>query len=536
MAGPLSQMDNTEVVKRVSAVEAQLRRKTGKTKGKMGLKREHVLAVIHSNADAQTIGKPRGDIVWMAVMELVATRRHVNADMFFKAEHTELLRARGLAAMGQRPEGTAHKVELTQPVSKWLKEDEEQKGGSGGVYVIRPGKWKQMKDAKKKLIARRGGVDALVATVTLLSAQGKATMQQRPNKPANKGKWDTWVEDSVKWMIQREWLTAEEAVGLSAKALSIAQQHEVSKYTTLVLNLGEGWRSVARGVEEVFPGARVVGADKRGFTWVGAIVGRITAELKHDWSTANTDLITALSKKAGVSVRAWSMIALEPECTLFSTANAMNMHDGTAHGPWALKPQNIANATPERVQDEVRQYEEAIRGVVIQLESLERHPYLAFIVENPADSELWSLPEVLKILKRNKDWVIREVDRCAYGREEQKPTKFLTNRPEWEPKGRTGNGRCCAGKCTGRLTRSGKTEHPSQTLANSKEKRVDCGKKVGGRREWNMKAVVNAIEREFIEEAYPIIMKSQESSPVGGSKRTTTTRDARGERSRKRQR
>ena len=86
-----------------------------------------------------------------------------------------------------------------------------------------------------------------------------------------------------------------------------------------------------------------------------------------------------------------------------------------------VKPQNIANATPERMQEEVRQYEEAIRGyLVIYLESLERHPYLAFIVENPADSELWSLPEVLKILKRNKDWVIREVDRCAYGWEEQK--------------------------------------------------------------------------------------------------------------------
>ena len=37
----------------------------------------------------------------------------------------------------------------------------------------------------------------------------------------------------------------------------------------------------------------------------------------------------------------------------------------------------------------------------------------------------------------------------------------------------------------------------------------------GGRREWNIKAVVNAIERELIEEAYPIIMKSQGSSPVG---------------------
>ena len=214
----------------------------------------------------------------------------------------------------------------------------------------------------------------------------------------------------------------------------------------------------------------------------------------------------------------------------------MNMHDGTAHGLLALKPQNTANATPERVHDEVRQYEEAVRGVAIQLESLERHPYLAFIVENPANSELWYLPEVLKILKRNKDSVIREVDRCAYGREEQKPTKFLTNRPEWEPKRRTGNGRCCARKCKGWLTRSGKTEHPSQTLANSKGKRVDCKKKVGGRREWNIKAVANAIERESIEEVYPIIMKSQGSSPVGGSKQTTTTRDARGERNQKRQR
>ena len=90
------------------------------------------------------------------------------------------------------------------------------------------------------------------------------------------------MEDSVRWTTQHEWLTAEEAVSLSAKALSTAQKYEVSKDTTLVLNLGEGRRSVARGVEAVFPGAIVVGADKRGFTWVGPIVGRITAELKHD--------------------------------------------------------------------------------------------------------------------------------------------------------------------------------------------------------------------------------------------------------------
>ena len=56
-------------------------------------------------------------------------------------------------------------------------------------------------------------------------------MQQRPNEPANKGRWDDWVEDSAKWMVQHEWLTAEEAVDPSAKALSTAQHREVSKDT-----------------------------------------------------------------------------------------------------------------------------------------------------------------------------------------------------------------------------------------------------------------------------------------------------------------
>ena len=60
--------------------------------------------------------------------------------------------------------------------------------------------------------------------------------------------------------------------------------------------------------------------------------------------------------------------------------------------------------------------------------------------------------------------------------------------------------------------------------------------KITGRREWNITAVANAIERELIKETYPIIMKSQEGSPVGGSKRATTTRDARGGRSQKRRR
>ena len=116
--------------------------------------------------------------------------------------------------------------------------------------------------------------------------------------------------------------------------------------------------------------------------------------------------------------------------------------------------------TPEGVAEERQDYAEAIAGVVTQLESLERHPLLAFLLENPSNSELWELPRVLEILLRNPQWVIMETDRCAYGRREKKPTKILTNRLACVPKGLAGNGRCKEGKCTGWLTSSGQTKHP----------------------------------------------------------------------------
>ena len=63
----------------------------------------------------------------------------------------------------------------------------------------------------------------------------------------------------------------------------------------------------------------------RGFTWTGYQEGYITAEVHHDWtqksSAEGSDLITAVSKKAAVPPCAWDIIDLEPECTLFSTAN-----------------------------------------------------------------------------------------------------------------------------------------------------------------------------------------------------------------------
>ena len=66
--------------------------------------------------------------------------------------------------------------------------------------------------------------------------------------------------------------------------------------------------------------------------------GDITAEMMHDWdqqrSTAGSDLITAVSKKAAVPMGAWDVIDLEPECTLFSTASIQNISKGCTRGKY----------------------------------------------------------------------------------------------------------------------------------------------------------------------------------------------------------
>ena len=61
-------------------------------------------------------------------------------------------------------------------------------------------------------------------------------------------------------------------------------------------------------------------------------MGHITTEVEHDWSAQDTDLITALSKKASVPASRRSLVTLEPECTLLSAANATNQRNGSTHG------------------------------------------------------------------------------------------------------------------------------------------------------------------------------------------------------------
>ena len=480
-------------------VEAQLRTVTSTPRGKMAIRRAHVNRILHSQKAKRVLGKQRADVVWGCVAQLLASGAHANKDMHLSEENMAMLRAKGEAALGTGPRGVADKLEMTGSVYAWLVENEET--NQQGAFVIRPGKLTQLKNARKDGARKKGGQPAIMAAIVLLGAQGEATLMMDPNKARNRGTWDTWIEDSVEWMLTNGWISEAQAPGITELAIQTKQTHARPHAPTMwALNIGEGWRSVGRHIASIVPGAHIAGADRRGFTYTGTAMGHITAEIQHDWSTQDSDLITALSKKASVPVGKWDLITLEPECTLFSVANAINQASGSAHGQWALTELNILNSTPQRQSEEALRYQQAKDGVRIQLVSLERNPNIPFLLENPADSELWELEEVVEILARQPTWRKERIDRCAYGRMEQKPTIILTNIAGWRPRGSTGNGRCKGGRCTGTVTASGRTAHPRQTVANNKSKRVDNGGKTGGRYEWTTKAVVNALERNLLKE------------------------------------
>ena len=127
------------------------------------------------------------------------------------------------------------------------------------------------------------------------------------------------------------WLEEGGHKSVTVAARETAGEHEIKgESETLTLNLGGGWRSIAKAVLKKYSTARVVGVDRRRFTWTCFERGYITAlaEVRHDWShkssAEGSDLVSAVSKKASVPVAAWDMINLEPECTLSSAANTQN--------------------------------------------------------------------------------------------------------------------------------------------------------------------------------------------------------------------
>jgi hypothetical protein len=371
-------------------VESELRRMARKPQGHLAVDRVLVHKLRNSGAARTHIGSHRADKLWGAVATLV-----VNNQLKVNPTMTELearaLQERARAAWGPSPktrDPRVSSVEMTSAVLTWLHEHDELAPGQS-MFSVRPGKLTQLKNARKKTAQPRGGPMAIMAAIVLLSADGLAVLEHIPNRAQNRRSWDTWITDVVQWMVHQGWATDSEAEKVSAAALARHSHHSNAAPSLRILNLGEGWRSVGWKLKQLKgTEVHITGVDRRGFLYTGTVQGTITAEIKHDWLDQKTDLLTALSKKASTSVRRWDLVTLEPECTLLSKANARNQTIGAAHGKWAETALNKKNAHPDRLEQERKDYKEALQGIQTQLDTLKANPTVPFTMENPWDSEL----------------------------------------------------------------------------------------------------------------------------------------------------
>ena len=143
----------------------------------------------------------------------------------------------------------------------------------------------------------------------------------------------------------------------------------------------------------------------------------------------------------------------------------------------------------------LRETNEVLENV---MEALQQYPELKFALENPATSQTWQAEPVRRAQEANAGWRMVRVYQCAYGRRSQKPTCILTNLHRWEPRGRTGNGRCQVGKCGGTEgNKKGDRAHMEQTVPNSNQRKPSQGERSGGRWDFVKEAVTNAVADEL---------------------------------------
>jgi hypothetical protein len=466
-----------EVEKQV--IEQAMRQATGTSSGKMRVQRKHVEAVRQklSKAKPQAI---KASAIWGWLSEEALAGRHLLRDTTTWSNawmSTEEMQTRIDEAAIDRLEGAAKETaaarlnrrQCTNTVQIWLSENEEK---CGGVQVLRSQKLVQLRAAKQGMMKPRGGTKALYATLSLLTHSGKLVLEEDPGSGGVRGKRTDWLATATVWVRTAEWPTEEKTEGFAQQAQE-AQSSAGSSIVEVmhtILDMGEGWGGIRRAVEAMEEGVRSVGVDRRGFTALGKDLEQIISRICVDFAepTKAQNLLRKIAAKGGRALHTYLMAWLSPECTLFSQANWMNVTRGCAHGAAALDPRNISASTPERQAEEADLVQEAKKALVAQLQALAEEPGMMFALEQPRHSALWDLPEVTSIIEGQPTWTKHEVDQCAYGRGEQKPSVVMTNYP-WQPTGLTGTGKCIQGKCGGTSgNQPGDRRHTNRVVQASK--------------------------------------------------------------------
>ena len=418
-------------------------------------------------------------------------------------------------------------------VRVWLEENEE---ASGPPQILRGEKQKQLRMAKKRTFELRGGSAAYYAVLALMTHAGEVVLESDPNRRNENSGGQEWLREAASWMVKHGWLPEHEtpegfARDAEAKQSAVRDTQDETRYW--ILDMGEGWGGIRRAVSPMIEGVTSVGADRRGFTSIGKGLPKIISRITTDFSTPiNSGYSNLLRKVSKLSVRPLSeylMVWLSVECTLYSQACYMGVTAGTAHGKAALHPANIAAAPPEQIEHEMELLIESHLAIENQLSALIQEPYTLFALEC-SDCDMWSLPVVeatMAMMVTGGHWYLHEVDQCAFGRLEKKPTKILTN-IEWSPAGITSKPGCCVvGECAGTMGNAlGDHRHRGRVMQDSQAWRSEQKITAADRRGLNTKAYNNEVAcpmvREIVRAA--IAMGGRAKWSLGGEMEVTPHR------------
>ena len=386
-------------------------------------------------------------------------------------------------------------LEAQGTVLTWTEENEEP--ARNGILTLRKERRSQLRTARHR-VWKKMGPGSMDAAILTLMMEGRVYPEEGPLRVE-------WLPAAAREVVGRGWTQMSVTELLLAAQEKLLELQEWSKPRDggrgqdTILDMGEGWGSI--GIAANGMGCATIGADNAGPLYQGARYGLIRARVTIDFAeTGTVNLIRRIMKKAETLTSSLLMVWLSPECTLLSRANIMNKTRGCAHGLMAESPENVAAATPERLEEERQRYARCKIAIEQQLTALEEEG-LQFALENPQGSQFWELPVVKEVLRRNGDWKVHEVDQCAFGRKAKKPTLIMTN-IAWRPRGMTGNGRCKIGKCGGTKGQpQGSRRHEQQTCANESGRATRMGDQERYERgQYSVKAAKNMVASMLVQE------------------------------------
>ena len=492
------------------AIEAMLRERSGQAEGIVYLSQEHMRAAIHSRKCEKEIGANRAVQIRAWVATAVGSGEALMLDpegiewMGERERHLcqeELRLLRTMDTDERKRGGAEHQRELAKAaVLSWAAENEEPE--KGGWIALRKEKRAQLRTLRAK-VWNNLGKGALNATLLVLLLSAQAFPEVDPG--------ENWINEAAAWVVLKQWdeRTAAVIEELAAKKLEEARaqykKRDGDRGWRLVFDLGEGWGSIGTAAAAI--GIATIGVDRAGIVYQGTLHGHVRARVHMDFAVQHEkNLLQRIAKKAGVSMGTLLAVWLSPECTLLSRANGMNTSRGCAHGPYAEHPDNLAAATPERIELEREKYHGCIRAVEEQMRALEEEGDTLFALENPVGSYFWELEAVKSRITRlaHRGWKVIRVDQCAYGRCARKETLILTN-IQWDPRGVTGTGRCMVGRCTGTLGAipgtPGADRHTQQTITSEHTRRTRVGEMPkGSKGDYSVEAAKNMVMPMLVQE------------------------------------